>query len=114
MLYSHWQIGVIHHHVQTVFSALLILSTALLFAVELPAQSRTKIVVGYASMSSVATTLWVAQDKGFFAKNGLDVQSIFIPGSPTLIATLNTGDVHLGYTAARRLWAPPLAGWISR
>lgn len=62
------------------------------------AQARPKIVIGYASMSSVATTLWVTQEKGFFAKNGLDVQSIFIPGSPTLIATLNTGDVHLGYT----------------
>jgi len=75
-----------------------------LFVFSLPsfsaAQTRSKIVVGYASMSSVATTLWVAQDKGFFAKNGLDVQSIFIPGSPTLIATLNTGDVHLGYTGA--------------
>ena len=62
------------------------------------AQNRTKIVVGYASMSSVVTTLWVAQEKGFFTKNGLDVQTIFIPGSPTLIATLNTGDVQLGYT----------------
>src|ERR671912_2480703 len=61
-------------------------------------QARPKVVVGYASMSTVATTLWVAQEKGFFAKNGLDVQSIFIPGSPTLIASLNTGDVHFGYT----------------
>ncbi len=49
-------------------------------------------------MSFVATTLWVAQEKGFFAKNGLDVQTIFIPGSPTLIATINTGDVHMAYT----------------
>ena len=49
------------------------------------AQPRAKVVFGYASMSSVATTLWVAQEKGFFAKNGLDVQAIFIPGSPTLI-----------------------------
>ena len=61
-------------------------------------QSRPKVVVGYASMSTVATTLWVAQEKGFFAKHGLDAQPIFIPGSPTLIATLNTGDVHFGYT----------------
>jgi ABC-type nitrate/sulfonate/bicarbonate transport system substrate-binding protein len=61
-------------------------------------QPRPKVVVGYASMSTVATTLWVAHEKGFFAKNGLDVQSIFIPGSPTLIASLNTGDVHFGYT----------------
>lgn len=62
------------------------------------AQTRAKVVIGYASMSSVVTTLWVAQEKGFFAKNGIDVQSVFIPGSPTLVATLNTGDVHFGYT----------------
>ena len=74
----------------------------LLIAFILPAtgaaQPRTKIVVGYASMSSVVTTLWVAQEKGFFAKNGLDVQSVFIPGSPTLIASINTGDIHLAST----------------
>jgi len=61
-------------------------------------QARPKVVVGYASMSTVATTLWVAQERGFFAKNGIDVQPIFIPGSPTLIASLSTGDVHFGYT----------------
>ena len=61
-------------------------------------QTRPRVVIGYASMSSVATTLWVTQEKGFFAKNGVDAQTIFIPGSPTLIATLNSGDVQLGYT----------------
>ena len=61
-------------------------------------QARPKIIIGYASMSTVATTLWVTQEKGFFGKNGLDVQTIFIPGSPTLIATLSTGEVQFGYT----------------
>jgi ABC-type nitrate/sulfonate/bicarbonate transport system substrate-binding protein len=61
-------------------------------------QSRSKIVIGYASMSSVATTLWVVQDKGFFAKNNIDVQMVFIPGSPTLVASLNSGDLQFGYT----------------
>jgi ABC-type nitrate/sulfonate/bicarbonate transport system substrate-binding protein len=69
-----------------------------LYSVPAYSQTRPKVVIGYASMSSVATTLWVTQEKGFFAKNGLDVQTIFIPGSPTLIATLNTGDVQFGYT----------------
>jgi NitT/TauT family transport system substrate-binding protein len=82
------------HRITAVF--LLVLSIFLPAAAG--AQPRPKIVVAYASMSSVVTTLWVTQERGFFAKNGLDVQSIFIPGSPTLIATLNTGDVHLGYT----------------
>lgn len=62
------------------------------------AQTRTKVVIGHASMSSVVLTLWAAQDRGFFAKNGIDAQTVFIPGSPTLIASLNTGDVHFGYT----------------
>ena len=55
-------------------------------------------MIGYASMSSVVTTLWVAQERGFFAKNGIDVQTIFIPGSPTLVASLNGGDLQFGYT----------------
>src|SRR6266403_2436470 len=75
-----------------------LLLTLSLCPFHLGAQTRTKMVVGYASMSSVATTLWVAQEKGFFAKNGIDVQTVFIPGSPTLIATINTGDVHMAYT----------------
>jgi NitT/TauT family transport system substrate-binding protein len=79
----------------------LLLSTVLaplLLSIPSSAQTRPKIVFGYASMSSVATTLWVAQEKGFFAKNGIDVQTVFIPGSPTLIASLSSGDVQLGYT----------------
>lgn len=75
-----------------------VLVTLALCPFHLGAQTRAKMVAGYASMSSVATTLWVAQEKGFFAKNGIDVQTIFIPGSPTLIATINTGDVNMAYT----------------
>ncbi len=82
-----------------VFSAVLFALFALALAPTASlAQGRTKVVVAYASMSSVATTLWIAQEKGFFAKNGIDGQSVFIPGSPTLIASLNTGDVQMGYT----------------
>ncbi len=80
------------------FLTVLIVATFGLFPVELFAQSRTKIVIGHASMSSVVLTLWAAQDKGFFAKNNVDAQLVFIPGSPTLIASLNTGDVHFGFT----------------
>ena len=80
---------------------ILFLSIAFLLAIQ-PytsfGQSRSKIIIGYASMSSVATTLWVAQDRGFFTKNNIDVQTVFIPGSPTLVASLNTGDLQFGYT----------------
>ena len=50
--------------IQFIVLALLTLQSSHIFG-----QSRSKIVIGYASMSSVATTLWVAQERGFFAKN---------------------------------------------
>jgi NitT/TauT family transport system substrate-binding protein len=80
------------------FGALIVLSILTIHPSLGFGQPRPKIMIGYASMSSVVTTLWVAQERGFFAKNGIDVQTIFIPGSPTLVATLNTGDVQFGYT----------------
>src|SRR5690242_10839466 len=45
-------------------------------------QTRTKMVFGYASMSSVVTTLWVAQEKGFFAKTASDVRRGVFPALP--------------------------------
>src|SRR5262245_9817787 len=74
------------------------------------AQSRTKVVIGHASMSSVVLTLWAAQDRKFFAKNNIDAQLVFIPGSPTLIASLNTGDVHFGYTGGTARLGAAVAG----
>ena len=80
------------------FLVLIVLSILAIYPSVGLGQSRTKVLIGYASMSSVVTTLWVAQERGFFAKNGIDVQTIFIPGSPTLVASLNTGDLQFGYT----------------
>ena len=74
------------------------------------AQTRAKVVIGHASMSSVVLTLWAAQDRGFFAKNNVDAQLVFIPGSPTLIASLNTGDVHFGFTGGTATLGAAVAG----
>src|SRR5262245_50322366 len=76
----------------------------------LRAQSRAKVVIGHASMSSVVLTLWAAQDRKFFAKNNIDAQLVFIPGSPTLIASLNTGDVQFGYTGGTATLGAAVAG----
>lgn len=73
-------------------------------------QSGNKVTIGYASMSTVATTLWVTREMGFFTKNGIDARTIFIPGSPTLIATMNTGEVHLGYTGGTATLGSAVAG----
>lgn len=62
------------------------------------AQAPVKIAVGYATISTASTTLWVAQDEHFFAKNGIDADLVFMPGSPTLIAAINSGSLSIGYT----------------
>jgi NitT/TauT family transport system substrate-binding protein len=47
--------------------------------------------------------LWIAQEKGFFAKYGVNVQQIYMPGSPVMIASMAGGQVQIansGGTAA--------------
>lgn len=61
------------------------------------AQVPTKITIGYASMSTVITTLWVARGGGFLAKNNVDAELVFVPGSPVLLGALNSGDIQMGY-----------------
>ena len=93
---------------------LLLLVSLLIASAQVPgevnAQTRPRVVIGHASMSSVVLTLWAAQDRGFFAKNGIDAQLVFIPGSPTLIASLNTGDVHFGFTGGTATLGAAVAG----
>ncbi|MSP37609.1 MAG: ABC transporter substrate-binding protein [Deltaproteobacteria bacterium] len=64
----------------------------------LAAAAPTKIAVGYATISSASTTLWVAQDEKFFTKYGIDADLVFMPGAPTLIAAINSGALAIGYT----------------
>ena len=86
------------------------------------AQARNKITIGYASMSTVVTTLWVARDEGFLAKNNIDAQLVFVPGSPVLLGALNSGDIQVGYgggpaslgAAARGLDIKVLAAFSNR
>jgi ABC-type nitrate/sulfonate/bicarbonate transport system substrate-binding protein len=68
-----------------------------------PLLAATEVVIGYANISARVSPLWIAQEKGFFAKYGTHVQPIYMPGSPVMIATLSTGQIQLansGGTAA--------------
>ena len=63
----------------------------------------SEVVIGYANISARVSPLWIAQEKGFFGKYGVNVQQVYMPGSPVLIASMSSGQVHLansGGTAA--------------
>ena len=71
-----------------------------LFAVILPSPiiAQTKITIGVAAMSPRTIPLIVAQEPGLFAKHGLEARIVLIRGAPTLVASLISGDLEIGYT----------------
>src|SRR5438093_3303856 len=54
--------------------------------------------IGTASVTSSALSLWIAQERGFFNKYGIDAQIILMPGGPTLVSSLVAGEIHPGFT----------------
>ncbi len=62
------------------------------------APAQTKITIGAAAMSPRTIPLLIAQEQGLFAKHGLEARIVLIRGAPTLVASLISGDVEVGYT----------------
>src|SRR5262249_61850234 len=62
------------------------------------AGGQTKITVGVAAMSPRTIPLLIAQQQGLFAKQGIETRIVLIKGAPTLVASLISGDIEVGYT----------------
>ena len=58
-----------------------------------------RVNIGVASVSSSALSLWAAQERGTFAKYGIDAQLILIRGGSTLVASLLTGEIDAAFTS---------------
>lgn len=58
-----------------------------------------KINVAYSSISGNIAPLWVTQDRGFFRKYGLEVQSILIESGTTTAQALVAGDIAFASVA---------------
>jgi ABC-type nitrate/sulfonate/bicarbonate transport system substrate-binding protein len=61
-------------------------------------------------MNARVTPLWAAKEEGFFAKNGVDAEPIFIRGAPTLNAALLSGDIQAGYTGGTAVMGAAVGG----
>lgn len=53
-----------------------------------------KINVSYGSISGTQSPVWVAKEKGFFEKHGLDVNLVYIPGGPRSVMAMLGGSVQ--------------------
>jgi ABC-type nitrate/sulfonate/bicarbonate transport system substrate-binding protein len=74
------------------------------------AAAPTKIAVGFAAMNARVTPLWAAKDEGFFAKNDIDGEPVFVRGAPTLNAAMLSGDLQAGYTGGTAVMGAAVGG----
>jgi NitT/TauT family transport system substrate-binding protein len=66
--------------------------------------------VGWAAMTASHTSLWVAQNKGFLAKQGLSIEPIFFSAGPPAMQALVAGDLDIVITSAPNVVNPRLGG----
>jgi len=72
--------------------------------------SQERVRVGWAAMTASHTPLWVAQDKGLLAKQGLITESIFFGAGPPAMQALVAGDLDIVITSAPNVVNPRLGG----
>src|SRR5215813_5569773 len=88
-------------------SALTLVTT---LSISLPVSAQERARVGWAAMTASHTPLWVAQEKGFLARQGLLVESIFFSAGPPAMQALVAGDLDIVVTSAPNVVNPRLGG----
>jgi len=59
------------------------------------ARGQEKVKLSYSSIDTTNSVYFVAQERGFYKKHGLEVESIFIPSTTTSVTSLLAGDVNV-------------------
>jgi len=80
------------------------------FAAATSAHSADRLRIAYSSISAAYLGIWMAHDAGFYAKEGLDDQIIFIPSATQLAQVLVSGDVDIGNLGGAPVIAASLGG----
>ncbi len=60
-----------------------------------PARAATKLISAYAAISGLFGGQWVAQEAGYFARQGLDSSLVYIGSSTKIAQAMLGGDVHI-------------------
>ena len=85
------------------------LAVLALFGVVVSASAQpVRIAVGAASVASLPT--WVAQDGGYFAREGVPAELIYIRGGPQTMSALISGEVPFAQIYGGALLAAALTG----
>ena len=55
--------------------------------------------IPYVSLSPTAGPLWIAYEAGFFKRNNISAELLYIPGGSTIIQSIISGDVKIANMA---------------
>jgi NitT/TauT family transport system substrate-binding protein len=69
-----------------------------------------KIIIAYSSVSANMAPLWITQERGFFRKNGLDAQLVFIESGSTTVQSLISNEVAFAQMAVAGVLQSRLRG----
>src|SRR5215203_5160187 len=61
------------------------------------ARSATKLTIGHSTINPRVSPLWIAQEKGFFQKYGIDATLVFVRNTPLMITAMKSGTIPLAY-----------------
>lgn len=89
----------------------ILLAAIFVGAVALPARAQEaarKVLVAHAGLISTHSSVWLAEDQGFYKKHGLDVTSVFISSGSVTSQALIAGEAKLASTSVG-----PTAGAVS-
>ncbi len=81
------------------FAKILKLFSAALFVIQLGfgSASAAPLRIAYSAISGAMSSLWVAQEGGYFKREGLDTELLYIGGGSLLIQSMLSGEVPFAY-----------------
>jgi ABC-type nitrate/sulfonate/bicarbonate transport system substrate-binding protein len=80
------------------------------FVACLDVHAQEKIRLSHSALESSNAVWYLAQDRGFYKKNGLDADLIFIPSTTTSVSSLVAGDVQLANASGGGVASAVVAG----
>ena len=74
-----------------------IFALALISFMPAAAPGATKLTIGHSTINPRVSPLWIAQEKGFFQKYGIDATLVFVRNTPLMIAAMKAGTIPVAY-----------------
>jgi NitT/TauT family transport system substrate-binding protein len=85
-------------------------SLFLTFSFSVASAQPTKMTVGYSAMTSAHLPAWLAKEAGIFAKNGLDVQIVYVRAGTTAVMALLSKETPISQVGGSAIVGAGLRG----